>query len=354
MYHEFCCKSVAGRIKNHLPHPMGRELLDHIIELTQSISNFPRILNRDLRSVLQHARVSSPNAGASNVFRSGIPYALDSDWQFITPVYTVFFRTQQRIPIPLGGIEEIMASILSQNRTHQGYLRYRQDQVREIATVAMDEPDDGMNLGIFNAERALLDDQQLEVVRSSYHTQKLSQAHILCDQLAYPLIFWTGSSGCGVMESEKLQGCMTLIRKVLISLILQPQDHFIHELITLREEFICAIFGRLVNLNIKFIAQAQRRYFAREDEILDQNPEGTPKEYGLRVFIPPSLTDSDEYWRHVATKCFAISTQLGSPTFFLTLAMNPIDLTIKRSCEAMIYLPTLQLLQSYSRSSFTL
>jgi hypothetical protein len=101
MSHEFCCKPFAGRIRNHLPPPMGRELLDHIVELAQSIPNFPRILNRDLRPVLQHARVSSPNAGASNMFISGIPYALHSYWQFITPVYAVFFRTQQRIPIPL-------------------------------------------------------------------------------------------------------------------------------------------------------------------------------------------------------------------------------------------------------------
>jgi hypothetical protein len=56
---------------------------------------------------------------------------------------------------------------------------------------------------------------------------------------------------------------------VLISLILQPRDHFIHQLISLREEFICAVFGRLVNLNKKFIAQAQKRYLAREDEIMD-------------------------------------------------------------------------------------
>jgi hypothetical protein len=56
---------------------------------------------------------------------------------------------------------------------------------------------------------------------------------------------------------------------------------------------------------------------------MNQNPEGSPKEYGLRTFIPPSLSDSDEYWRHVATKCFAVSTQLASPTFFLTFTMNP-------------------------------
>jgi hypothetical protein len=109
----------------------------------------------------------------------------------------------------------------------------------------------------------------MEVVRNSYHTQNLSQAHMLYDQLVYPLIFWTGSGGCGVMKSEKLQGCTTLIRKVLISRILHRRDRFIHQLITLREGFICAVFGRLVNLNIKFIAQAQIRYFAREDEILD-------------------------------------------------------------------------------------
>jgi hypothetical protein len=117
------------------------------------------------------------------------------------------------------------------------------------------------------------------------------------------------------MESEKLQGCTMLIRKVLIFLILQPRDHFIHQLITLRKEFICAVFGRLVNLNIKFVAQTQRQYFAKEDEILDQNPEENPKEYGFGTSIPASLTDSDEYWRRVATKCFAISTQLGSPIF---------------------------------------
>jgi hypothetical protein len=118
------------------------------------------------------------------------------------------------------------------------------------------------------------------------------------------------------MESQKLQGCTTLIRKVLISLILQPRDHFIHQVIALREEFISAVFGRLVNLNIKCIAQAQRRYFAREDDILYQNTKESPKEYGLRTFIPPSLTDNDGYWRHIAKKCFIIATQLGYPTFF--------------------------------------
>jgi hypothetical protein len=91
------------------------------------------------------------------------------------------------------------------------------------------------------------------------------------------------------------------IRKVLISLMLQPRDRFIHQLTTLREEFVCAVYGRLINITITFLAQAQRRCFAREDKIRNKNSDGVPKEYGLRTFIPPPLTTSNEYWLHVAT-----------------------------------------------------
>jgi hypothetical protein len=117
MSHEFCCKPFAGRVRNHLPPPLGRELLGHIVELTQSIPNFPRILNRDLRPILQHARVSLPNAGASNVSISGIPYALDSYRQFITPVYAIFFRTQQRIPMPLA-VQKRLSLLFSHKTEH--------------------------------------------------------------------------------------------------------------------------------------------------------------------------------------------------------------------------------------------
>jgi hypothetical protein len=159
----------------------------------------------------------------------------------------------------------------------------------------MDEPDEGMNLAILNAEGLLLNEHEMEVLRNSYQPQKPCQFHMLYDQLVYPLIFWTGSVGCGIHRSENLQGSMILIRKVLISLILQPRDHFIHQFKNLREEFICAVHDRLINLAIKYLAQAQRRYFAREDEIRGNHSEDSPNEYGLRNFIPPSLVDSDEY-----------------------------------------------------------
>jgi hypothetical protein len=108
-----------------------------------------------------------------------------------------------------------------------------------------------------------------------------------------------------------------------MSLALQPRDHFIHRLTTLREEIICAVCGRLIDLKMTFLAQAQRRCFAREDEIRADDCEDSSKENGLQTFIPLSLVDSDENWHDVVTKCFPLSTQSGPPTFFLTFTMNP-------------------------------
>jgi hypothetical protein len=152
--------------------------------------------------------------------------------------------------------------------------------------VSMDEPGERMNLAVFNAEGLLLGDHQMEVLRDCYQVQKLSQFCMPYDRLVYPLIFWTGSGGCGILESERPQGVTILIRKVLISFILQPRDHFIHQLATLREEFICVVYGRLINIKIKFLARAQRHCFARENEIRNENSDEAPKEYGMRTFSP--------------------------------------------------------------------
>jgi hypothetical protein len=91
---------------------------------------------------------------------------------------------------------------------------------------------------------------------------------------------------------------------------------------TLREEFVCAVSGRLINLNIKDLISAQAA-LAREDEICQADEGPHDLECGVRNFIPLSLTDRDEYWHTVATKCFAISSQFGCSTFFLTFSMHP-------------------------------
>jgi hypothetical protein len=144
----------------------------------------------------------------------------------------------------------------------------------EIATISMIEPGEGMNLAIFNAQGLLLNKNEREVLRRSYQPQELCKCQMLYDQLVYPLIFWTGLTASGILESDKLQGSRTPIRKVLVSLILQSPDHFIYQVTTLREEFAWTASRGFVNSNIKFRQQAQRRCLAREDDILRQHFRG--------------------------------------------------------------------------------
>jgi hypothetical protein len=63
-----------------------------------------------------------------------------------------------------------------------------------------------------------------------------------------------------------MRGATTVICKAAIALILWPRAHFIHTIPTLREEFVCAISGRVINLNIQYLISTQAA-LAREDEV---------------------------------------------------------------------------------------
>jgi hypothetical protein len=92
----------------------------------------------------------------------------------------------------------------------------------------MNEPDEGMNLAVFNTEGLSLKKYQTEALRSSYQPERLSQFHRLYDQLVSALTLGNGSGGWCILESEKSQGATVPIRKVLILLILPPHNHFMH------------------------------------------------------------------------------------------------------------------------------
>jgi hypothetical protein len=207
----FCCPPFGDRIRSNFPPPIDQRLLDRIVNLGDSNPNFPRLLNPDLGPVIHHAPVSSPIGPASNVFISGIPYALDPYCQFTIPVYAMFSRGQRGLPIALGDIQDIINVILAQNETLQDYLKDRLNSVRQIASVSMDTPDKGMNLAIFNADGIVRNDYQIEVLQNLYQIQKLCQVHMLYDQLVYPLIYWTGSGGYGILQSEKPHSATTSI-----------------------------------------------------------------------------------------------------------------------------------------------
>jgi hypothetical protein len=80
-----------------------------------------------------------------------------------------------------------------------------------------------------------------------------------------------------------------------------------------------------------------QRAMAREDEV-HRDDDVVEKSFGWRTFVPTSVLGTDDYWSGVASECFAISSQLGAPTFFLTFTMNaywPEFMTRRRGAEAL-------------------
>jgi hypothetical protein len=119
----------------------------------------------------------------------------------------------------------------------------------------MNKREKGMHLAVSNAEGLLLDEHGLEAIRKSYQRQEILKFHMLCDEFAYLLIFCTGSGTWGILESEKLQGPTTLIRKAMASLILQRRNHFIHQSSTLPDDFIGGASDHLINMNTESLGR---------------------------------------------------------------------------------------------------
>jgi hypothetical protein len=61
-----------------LPPPTGQVLSNAVVGIIESNPSFLRVLNRDLRSVLQRTCVFSLNGPVSTLFTSTIPHALDT------------------------------------------------------------------------------------------------------------------------------------------------------------------------------------------------------------------------------------------------------------------------------------
>jgi hypothetical protein len=129
-------------------------------------------------------------------------------------IYATYNKISQGRQISLNEMEWMIAEFLERNEKLRNYARNRVDNIKKIASVSMNEADEGVNLAIFNADGPLLAEHGREVVRNTYQVQKLSQSQSLCGRLVYPLIFWNGSGGGGAHPGEPSVKINTLTRKV--------------------------------------------------------------------------------------------------------------------------------------------
>jgi hypothetical protein len=186
------------------------------------------------------------------MFITGIPYARDSYRQFLSPVYSVFNALGREPALVRGSIAAFIRRIVSAHEIFKGYLHdHIQKAVLQMQIGVPGSTHQGMNLAILNPDGIQEHSAEWVARRNHYTTEKLPQTSALADQLIYPLIFWNGQGGLGMIKNESVQGVTTRFRKIVICLTLQPREHFIHSLEALWEKFLCAINGRLVNLQVK-------------------------------------------------------------------------------------------------------
>jgi hypothetical protein len=106
--------------------------------------------------------------------------------------------------------------------------------------------DQGFNLVIITDRPCRLAPHMPEALRLGYPGKKLNPYESLYHHL------------CGVGPARPCQGATTIMRKCLIALVMQPHQHFLHTMATLREELLCAVAGRLIDINIKYLAEREK------------------------------------------------------------------------------------------------
>jgi hypothetical protein len=149
-----CCEGFEQDIGENSPEPMPTNIRRAVEECTANGKpNFLRIINADLRPVIQNAQMSSSNAAASSVLLTVIPCALDSFRQLLRPAYAIFNKLDRE---SMGSEEmniRLARAILEHNKVLRGHVRRRTStalakmQIRLIGFA-----DTATNLAVMNAD----------------------------------------------------------------------------------------------------------------------------------------------------------------------------------------------------------
>lgn len=140
------------------------------------------------------------------------------------------------------------------------------------------------------------------------------------DILIYPILFWNGKGGCGKLENES-KFYSSRLKYSVISMCMQSPDYYFNQCSALREEFICSVYGRLIQLRINYEFNRQKQLFMKKE--ISPNMIQKDLKYGIKTYIPSSFTGSAQYWKKVTNQGFYLTLILGPPKFFVTITFNP-------------------------------
>ena len=159
---EYCCGDIEN-IKNHMiSENVPPIILAPIIEYSKISPNFPRNVNRLSRPVLQHSKVNNQYGGNSTVSITGIPYAVDSQKQFMNQVYITFLGydkiLQHNIPgatsVIKAEINVMIRALLNTNKGLKNYVQQCSEPLNKLTEyyAYLKSNDKGANVAVIGNE----------------------------------------------------------------------------------------------------------------------------------------------------------------------------------------------------------
>ena len=349
-YTENCCNNIQN-MSDHLP-PLSApgSIMDIITNYSHSDSHFIRTLNRFSRPILQKTSIQNLQGVYSTLFIQGVTYSLDSKYQFIEPVYLIssnidlekimkkrfVWMTNEKF----NDIHNMILLLLKNSPTLSEFVNDKMDALKKedfLPFIEKSYCSNTINITFIENDNPFQKESPLQAFKKesittqmnrpasdnsilNYPTKSIPPDSALYDQLLYPVIFWNGKGGIGKLANEANWGTREM-KFALKAICLQPPDSFVKQCSVLLDEFLCAGYGRYMQIKVNktFSLQLQMR---QQDEISKRH-EFSDKTYGIKTYIPATLTGSPTYWNNVAKNAFYLSMVLGPPTFFITMTENP-------------------------------
>ena len=163
--------------------------------------------------------------------------------------------------------------------------------------------------------------ENLHQTLNNYKTKQIYAGDSDYDILIYPLLFWNGEGGCGKLKDESKLDSWAF-RYSLISMCMQNPSYYFNRCSALKEEFICSVYGRILQLRINYQFNLQKNLYMKKEIFSNSNQTDNLK-YGIKTYVPSTFTGSYQYWRKVSNQGFYMTLILGPPKFFVTITFNP-------------------------------
>ena len=279
--------------------------------------------NNALRYDLKHLRLLYSTSRAHNL-------ALFIDRWLVYDTDTATTAAAAHFNLPRGNMESIKTTLYSVN-PYAAMLRSMGEMANpERGSLILRFPPLGSTsevAAIFDINgRSDRNDRNLTFLgRDSTTHQAIHSNHPAYFTFAYPLLFPHGSSMWYPGFRTQVDGgraSKKLTMEEYYSYFLLHESRFKYAG-RLQHQFLLDLFTSIEENRLDFIAKTVNQRIADRIEI-SQAAEGDTTAHPGRVYLPDSFTNSPRQMRRLIDDGLATVSQMGKPTFFITITCNPL------------------------------